>query len=132
MVIVCVSNTLMQFQPLFLGDSQIEPVHSYKYLGVTLVSDLSWSESICVKSKKLIGVSHRRFYGYADPSTIVILYLTLVRPRIWNMHAKFGIHILKGTLKNLPLCMSYKQWTSNYSDLLYLSNISTLGERRLF
>ena len=105
MVIECVSNTLMQFQPLFLGDSQIELVHSYKYLGVTLVSDLSWSESICVKSKKLIGVSHRRFYGYADPSTIVILYLTLVRPRIWNMHAKFGIHILKGTLiylKYLP------------------------------
>ena len=62
-----------KFQPLFLGDSQIELVHSYIYLGVTLVSDLSWSahiESICVKSKKLIGLLYHRFYGYADPSTI--------------------------------------------------------------
>ena len=41
-------------QPLFLGDSQIELVHLYRYLGVTLVSDISWSEqieSICVKAR---------------------------------------------------------------------------------
>ena len=78
-----------------------------------------------------------QFYGYVDPSTILILYLTLVHPhleyacQVWNPHTKRNIDLLENVQK-FTFRMSYKQWTSNYSDLLYLSNISTLGERRLY
>ena len=74
----------IKFPSLCLGSTPLELVHSYKYLGVTLTSDLSWSEhiqSISVKSKKFIRMLYRRFYGNADPATILILYCTLVHYR---------------------------------------------------
>ena len=48
-----------------LGSSVIERTYSYKYLGVTISSDLSWSEHIhiiCTKARKTIGLLYRHFY----------------------------------------------------------------------
>ena len=125
---------------LFLGDRPLELVQSYKYLGVTLVSDLSWSEhieSICIKSKKIIGLLYRKFYGYADTTTVLTLYLTLVRPhleyacQVWNPHTKRNKDLLENVQK-FALRMSYSQWNSGYADLLLSSGIPTLYERRLY
>ena len=51
------SNSLTP-PPLSLGPSIIERTYSYKYLGVTISSNLSWSEHIhviCTKAKRLLG-----------------------------------------------------------------------------
>ena len=60
------------FHTILLGNEALELVQRYKYLGVTITSNLSyaWSEHIntkCIKAKKLIGLLYRRFYGNADP-----------------------------------------------------------------
>ena len=130
----------IKFPSLCLGSTPLELVHSYKYLGVTLTSDLSWSEhiqSICVKSKKLIGLLYRRFYGNADPATILILYCTLVRPhleyacQVWSPYTQRDKDLLENVQK-FALRMSFRQWNASYRELLNLCNISTLRERRLY
>ena len=50
---------------LFLNNDLIEEVRSYKYLGVTVSTDLKWDmhiTSICQRSKKLLGIMYRRFF----------------------------------------------------------------------
>ena len=130
----------IKFPLLCLGSTPLELVHSYKYLGVTLTSDLSWSEhiqSICVKSKKLIGLLYRRFYGNADPATILILYCTLVRPhleyacQVWSPYTQRDKDLLENVQK-FALRMSFRQWNASYRELLNLCNISTLRECRLY
>ena len=46
----------------------LETVSTFKYLGLLLTSDLSWSkhiEGVCTK-KKILGLLYRRFYQNAD------------------------------------------------------------------
>ena len=64
-----------------LGSSVIERTYSYKYLGVTISSDLSWSEHIhiiCTKARKTIGLLYRHFYLNSNTPSLLQLYLTLV------------------------------------------------------
>ena len=54
---------------------QLENVLEYKYLGVTLTSNLSWSahvDSIVCKTRKIVGMLYRQFYttGLALKSSI--------------------------------------------------------------
>ena len=61
------------FQPpsLLLDGVILEQVSSYKYLGITITLDLSWSphiSHICNKARRLVGLLYRHFTG--------ILYIT--------------------------------------------------------
>ena len=78
---------------LYLGDTPLELVECFKYLGVILAGDLSSSQhinSVCSKARKVLGLLHRRFYKYASKDTFVQLCLSLVRPHleyaspVWN------------------------------------------------
>jgi len=63
--------------PIFLEGSPLERVDTFKYLGVILSSDLSWTphvESVCTKAKKLLGLLYRRFYNSAASATLLKLY----------------------------------------------------------
>ena len=65
-----------------LDDSCLERVESFKYLGILLSSDLSWSEhieSICTKASKLL---YHKFYKHAELPALFQLYLSLVRPHL--------------------------------------------------
>ena len=79
-LLTCKVNTMPH---LFLNNDLIEEVRSYKYLGVTVSTDLKWNmhiTSICQRSKKLLGIMYRRFYDSVDAVFLSRLYLSLVRP----------------------------------------------------
>ena len=76
---------LMGF-PLFclhlphLNGTPIEKVETFKYLGLLISSDLSWTshiDNVCSKAKRILGLLYRHYYNLADDATInsCILYL---------------------------------------------------------
>ena len=72
---------------LLLDDSCLERVESFKYLGILLSSDLSWSkhiESFCTKAHKLLqlGLLYRRFYKHAEPPALFFLPLFFYHARV--------------------------------------------------
>ena len=56
-----------------------ERVQSYKYLGVHIPSDLSWSNHVSIvrsRAKKQLGMLYRRFYRDCEPTTLRMLYIS--------------------------------------------------------
>ena len=119
-----------------------QPLHmveSYKYLGLLLSSNMSWSAhiaSICGKARQILGLLYRRFYtGSTEPNSIKQLYLSLVRPhleyacQVWDPYLMKDKKRLEGVQK-FGLKMASHQWDTSYSDLLQLFDLPTLEERR--
>jgi len=49
----------------------------FKYLGVTFSSDASWTphiNTICLKTRKLVGMLFRKFYCHTDSNSLLKLY----------------------------------------------------------
>ena len=99
---------------------------TFKYLRVIISSDLSWSqhiEGICSKAREIIGMLYRRYYQYADSSTLLKLYTSLVRPHVeyaapvWDPSTVQDIQHLESVQK-FALRVSSKQWDLGYSELL--------------
>ena len=95
---------------LCLDGVPLTRVYSYKYLGITLTSNLSWSPHIincCNKTRRLIGLLYRQFYENATSPTLLKLYCSFIRPHleyaaiVWNPALKGLNH--SRMLKNL-LC----------------------------
>ena len=125
---------------LYLCREPLQEVNSYKYLGILLSSDLSWSQhiqSICGKARKLTGLIYRRFYQCSSPESLLQMYISLVRPhleyasQVWNTYKTGEINSLEGVQK-FALRMCTKQWNSSYNDLLQLCSLPTLQQRRLY
>ena len=84
--------------PLKLFDSALDRVDNYKYLGVLLTDNLSWSmqvESVCQKARRVLGLLYRRFYGQASQETLKQLYLSLVWPHLDYACQVWDPHLLK-------------------------------------
>ena len=123
---------------LTIGAAEIERVHEFQYLGVTITSTLSWSEHIhntARKVRKLLGLLYRQFYGLVNPQQFMKLYSSIVRPhmeyanQVWNPHLKKNIDELENTQK-MALRICTRQWDLSYGDLLLNSKILTLAARR--
>ena len=132
-------SSFFSFPPsLYLNNSPLELVTSFKYLGVVLSSNLSWSlhvHNICSKSRKLIGFLFRYFYRFSSPSVLFKLYLALVWPHleycssVWDPSSPLLISTLeKVQFFALKLCS--KRWSSSYSSLLQLFKCPPLSLRR--
>ena len=123
---------------LFLNNDLIEEVRSYKYLGVTVSTDLKWDmhiTSICQRSKKLLGIMYRRFYHSVDAVFLSRLYLSLVRPileyasPVWDPYTQKNIHQLESVQK-LALKICSHCWDIDYHILLDMFTLPTLASRR--
>ena len=62
--------------PLMLGNLPLQKVDSFKYLGVLLSQDKSWSphvQAICSKARRVLGLLYRKFYGCSNSDTLIQL-----------------------------------------------------------
>ena len=126
--------------PLHLNGSVLEEVATFKYLGVLLSADLSWTQHVqntCSKARRLVGLLYRRYYQHSEFNTLCQLYSTLVRPHleyastVWSPHLRKDVALLEDIQKfSLRVCS--KQWGLSYPELLSLCNIPTLENRRIY
>ena len=124
---------------LYVEGIPLPYVNSVKYLGILITSNLSWSQHISnlhLKVRRLIGMMYRRFYKDAEPSTLLQLYISFIRPHleycgaVWDPYLVKDVELLEKAQKfGLKVCL--KNWSSDYSNLLSTANISTLSTRRL-
>jgi hypothetical protein len=124
---------------LLLDGVHLERVTSFKYLGILLNEDLKWSshvESVCNKARKILGLIYRRFCD-ADPSALLQLYLSLVRPHleygchIWDPHLQKD-RVLLENIQKFGLKVCARQWDLGYDELLTNFRVPTLQDRRLY
>ena len=100
--------------------------------------NLSWSlhiDSICRKSRKILGLLFRHFYCHSSPSALFKLYTALVRPHLeycstlWDPSSPTVTNSLE-KVQFLALKLCSKNWSSSYSSLLRKFNCPTLSTRR--
>ena len=99
-----------------------------------MVSDI---QEVCSKARKIIGLIYRRYYQHADSSTLLQLYISLVRPHVeyaapvWDPHAVQDIQSIE-SLQKFSLRTCSKQWVCGYSEVLDAFNLPSLENRRLY
>ena len=113
------------------------PLHSIKYLGVHVSSDLTWGQHIsntCKKAKKHLGLLHRKFHQ-ASPQVRSKLYSSVILPKleycssVWDPHQAKYVSMLESVQKFGCRVIS-KEWNSNYPTLLTHLRMLTLWSRR--
>ena len=125
---------------LTINGLALTQVQQYKYLGVTIASDLSWTPhvtNLCNKTRRLVGLLYRCFYMHASSSTLLKLYTTsFIQPHleclsaVWNPYLKGEIEALEKVQKYaLKVCT--KSWDASYEDLLSKASLPSLQRRRI-
>ena len=126
------------FHSVLISGSCLERVYSFKYLGVLLTPNLSWLPHIKFlrsKAKRILGLIYRQFYQSCPPSTLLVLYKSLVRPVLeycsilWDPSSKNTINSIE-SVQYLALKIVSKSWNSDYESLLSQFNLQTLQYRR--
>ena len=124
--------------PLLLSCTSFERVYYFKYLGLILSCNLSWSRHITTiikRAKRLIGLIYRQFHSLSSSKTLLSLYTTIVRPvleygsSIWDP-ASTSLSSSLESVQHFALKMILKSWSTPYTDLLSSLNLSTLEHRR--
>ena len=118
---------------------QIESVTSFKLLGVTVTSDLSWRchiTSTCARAKKLLGFLYRVF-RLAGTSCLRRLYTALVLPvldyssSIWDPSQKVHSLALE-RVQNFAARIMMSEWACDVEKLKSKLGLPPLSKRRLF
>lgn len=110
-------------------NSEITPVSSCKYLGITITSDLTWSShvmNIINDANRVLGYL-RRNLRLAPPSVKLLTYLTLVRPKLEYACAVWDPHQI--TLTNTLESIQNRAARFIYSDYSYLTSVTELKSR---
>ena len=98
MIISRLKSNSVQAPALTLYGKPLEKVSLYKYLGVTITDDLSWSthiDQISSKARRIVGLIYRQFYTWSSPSTLLQLYTSLVRPHLEYARIHNSLRIFK-------------------------------------
>ena len=122
-----------------LYGSPLEVTPTFKYLGLLITSDLSWTthiNNICSKARRILGLVYRRFYGHSDVATLRQLYVSLVRPHleyaapVWSPYLQKDIAMLEKT-QQFASRICTKNWDAGYHELLDMLDLPSLAQRRL-
>ena len=124
---------------LSLGNSNLEKLECFKYLGLLQSSNLTFSQhiaSICTKARRITGLLYRRFYHNANSDTLLQLYRSLVRlyleyaSPVWNPYLHKDTKLLEN-VERFALRMITRKWDACYQELLDTLGMPSLGTRRL-
>ena len=102
---------------LCLLNATMEYVTHYKYLGVVISSDMTWTshiQHICNKAKRIIGMLYRNCIKYtSDSSANVRMYLAYARPileyaaQVWSPYTTKDTQLLEKVQKFALLVCIY-------------------------
>ena len=132
MVVSRKHSPLQPISQLNISSRTLDRVSEFKYLGIWLTENLSWSkhiEHITKSTARLIGMIYRRFYVYSTSNTLKKLYITKVRPHleyaapVWDPHGNILISSLE-RVQNFALKMYCRDWNGTY--LLQASQLPSL------
>ena len=128
MVISRLRKKSVPIPPLKVHNNLLERVSSYKYLGVIISDDLTWSthiNEISNKARKIVRLIYHQFYSWSSPQALLQLYISLVRPhleyasQVWNPYLTRHIDQLE-KIQKFARKVCFKQWRSSYMELLDL------------
>ena len=120
-----------------MGSHPILLCKSVKYLGVTISSNLTWSEHIkstCKKAKQRLGFIHRHL-SQSPPNVRHRIYRATVLPKleyccaVWDPHYVSDIDALESVQKFAGRVIT-RQWHSDYHTLCSTLNWQPLSVRR--
>ena len=123
---------------LLLNQMPLEFVDSFKYLGLNITSDLTWSrhiETITSKARRLVGLLFRQFYHCADTNTLKKLYVSLIRPhleyacQVWDPSSAKECNLLE-KVQRFASRVCLKTWNMDYSEMLNSLDLPSLQTRR--
>ena len=122
-------------QKITLNNQPLQYVQHYKYLGVTVSHNLSWTQhihDICKKARRVLGTIYHRITKNTNDSRIILrLYTTLVRPhleyaaQVWNPHLEKNIRCLE-KVQQFALRMCAKDYHAIYENLLDIFSVYTI------
>ena len=121
-----------------LNGIPLDRVTEFKYLGILITADLSWTahiNMIFAKARRLVGMLYRQFYQDADTSTLKQLYVSNIRPhleyacQVWDPYLQKDVDKLE-LVQKFALRVCSKQWDASYSMLCNSLNLPTLAARR--
>ena len=113
----------------------------FKYLGLLITSDLSWSKHIHWRSmhqgKENLGpivpsILLACWPGYSSPTILYPLY-----GPTWSMQLQSGTHTwekqdLFESTQKCACKMTIRKWGKGYDELLNMTNLPSLADRRLY
>ena len=120
-----------------VDSNPLKRVQSYKYLGVLITADLTWSthlQMIYTKTRKLLCMFYRIFYSNSTSSTMLKLYKSFIRPNLeyaavlWDVYHSKDVAILENVQK-FALRICTKSWNTSYEGLLSASSLPKLSLR---
>ena len=133
-----ISRSKIRTAPVIhLNGHPLSPCLSVKYLGVTLTSNLSWSQhidTISKATKRLLGRVHRNFRD-APNHLRHRIYTSTILPKldycsaVWDPHHQTHSKRLENVQKFAGRVITQK-WSAEYESLLSSLNLKPLATRR--
>ena len=125
---------------LLLDSSPLEQVSHFKYLGVWISDDLTWTKHISAvtcKARRLLGFIFRTFSPFCSSDAIITLYKAQVLPIldyaciVWDPHLKKDSSLIEN-VQLFAARMATKSWRANASTLNETLNLPTITSRRKY
>ena len=123
----------------FINNQPLSLVHSYKYLGVMITSDLRWNEHVTFIAKKAyrqLGYL-RRTLGHSTTEIKLLAYRTFIRPILeyasaawdpWTVSNKLKLESIQR--KSVRFIYNSYSWKTSPSHLLQKAGLEKLETRR--